>query len=56
MIWIGALIAAFVLAAAVIHVERKPAMNPVHSIRDILRAFTTFEVGGNEGLCCSSKS
>ena len=53
MIWIGALIAAFVLAVAVVHVGRKPALNRVHSPRDILRAFTTFEVGGNEGaLLC----
>ena len=49
MIWIGALVLAMVLAAIVVHVGRKPAQNHVHSARDILRAFTTLEVGGREG-------
>ena len=49
MIWLGVLIATIAIGAILWHLGKQPARSPVRSTRDLLRAFTTFEVSAKSG-------
>jgi hypothetical protein len=49
MIWLGILVATLAVGAILWHFGKQPALSPVRSSRDLLRAFTTFEVGARSG-------